>query len=182
MLQEVHVLNSITWSPLATFAHPSVIKGPATVVVFAEEEEQAAGRSQPMVRWRWQPRLASLVRTDCLVCRCSGVTNAWSPPPAMQENIDPARSAVKTASKGGPATQRARQKLQAPARRVLRPSSPTKSKDNEDSLLPSTQYRYLVAELPVRLPVLTSPPDKPNPKLGVGECPARCVCTHTLFG
>lgn len=32
-------------------------------------------------------------------------------------------------------------------------------------------HRYVVAELPVRLPLLRPPMDKPNPKLGVGE---RC--------
>lgn len=34
-------------------------------------------------------------------------------------------------------------------------------------------HRYVVAELPVRLPLLRPPMDKPNPKLGVGE---RCRC------
>lgn len=35
--------------------------------------------------------------------------------------------------------------------------------------LPTPLSRYVVAELPVRLPLLRPPMDKPNPKLGVGE-------------
>ena len=51
-------------------------------------------------------------------------------------------------------------------------------------LLPATKSRYVVAELPLRLPVLRPAMDKPNPKLGVGECAAagatsRPICTPT---
>lgn len=43
---------------------------------------------------------------------------------------------------------------------------------DEGGELAATKSRYLVAELPVRLPMVPRPPtDKPNPKLGVGEWP-----------
>jgi hypothetical protein len=41
--------------------------------------------------------------------------------------------------------------------------------DDDCGEVAETKSRYVVAELPVRLPVLRPALDKPNPKLGVGE-------------
>ena len=48
---------------------------------------------------------------------------------------------------------------------------PSSSQDLDDDCgeVAETKSRYVVAELPVRLPVLRPVLDKPNPKLGVGE-------------
>lgn len=67
--------------------------------------------------------------------------------------------------------------------------------EGEDGDLPATatKSRYVVAELPVKLPVLRpAPPDKPTGRLGVGEfagaggagpcCCCCCVCLrHALL-
>lgn len=54
----------------------------------------------------------------------------------------------------------------------LAPVSPQLELDllDEGGELAATKSRYVVAELPVRLPMVPrQPTDKPNPKLGVGE-------------
>ena len=43
-----------------------------------------------------------------------------------------------------------------------------------------TKSRYVVAELPHKLQTLRAPQDKPNPKLGVGECPSGTAPTLSL--
>ena len=35
----MRVLNHVTWNPLASFAHPATLAGPASVVAYSEVEE-----------------------------------------------------------------------------------------------------------------------------------------------
>ncbi len=43
-LQGATVLNHVTWSPLAQFVHPPVVRGPPTVVAYGEVVEDLAHR------------------------------------------------------------------------------------------------------------------------------------------
>jgi hypothetical protein len=43
-LQEVRVLNHVTWTPLARFAHAPTITGPAALVAYSEVEEDTGRR------------------------------------------------------------------------------------------------------------------------------------------
>lgn len=47
--------------------------------------------------------------------------------------------------------------------------------DDEVGEMALTKSRYVVAELPVRMPVVRPAVDKPNPKLGIGEWPPVMV-------
>ena len=95
-----------------------------------------------------------------------------------QENVDPQRSARKTGIKSS--NTGSQQPLHAQSRSASRASMGPHAgeggiepavEDEEDGMASLTsKSRYVVAELPVRLPVQRVPADKPNPKLGVGEC------------
>lgn len=50
-LQGATVLNHVTWSPLAQFAHPPVVRGPPTVVAYGEVVEDAARRVVAVSCW-----------------------------------------------------------------------------------------------------------------------------------
>eukprot|EP00887_Chlorella_sp_A99_P007526 scaffold2.g7526.t1 len=41
---EACVLNHVTWSPLVRFSHPALVRGPAAVVAYTEEQVDEAGR------------------------------------------------------------------------------------------------------------------------------------------
>lgn len=46
---------------------------------------------------------------------------------------------------------------------------PLQDLDDESGEMAVTKSRYVVAQLPLRVPVVRPVLDKPNPKLGVGE-------------
>ena len=52
--QEVRVLNHVTWSPLAQFSHPVLVRGPATVVAYMEELEDSSGQRLLATDASWQ--------------------------------------------------------------------------------------------------------------------------------
>lgn len=140
--QGATVLNHVTWSPLAKFAHAPVARGPPTVVAYSEVVEDSAHR---VVAEGTQPPGMSRLGSR------GGPRSRPSSRPASRQG-----SPVKGVGPGSPIK--------------LDPAQLDLDLLDEGGELAATKSRYVVAELPVRLPMVPRPPtDKPNPKLGVGS-------------
>lgn len=137
--KEVRILNNATWSALATLPHPAVVTGPPTVVAYSEQEEDSGRRVL---------QEASNALTD----------------------IAAGRGAVRAKPEVRP-----RPMSRPGSRSVSRPSSPSKQpgaqweEDLTADCSVDAKSRYVVAELPLRLPAVKAPLDKPNPRMGMGS-------------
>ena len=95
-------------------------------------------------------------------------------PPRLPPQL-PHRLAGQARARGASGACSARRQRVATPCRVSLPvhvpytSTNVQEPDDEGGELAATKSRYVVAQLPVRVPVVRAALDKPNPKLGVGE-------------
>ena len=154
--QDASVLNNVTWGPLAGFTHPSVVDGPASVVVYKEEILPTSSKGKENI-------------TGGSGGGGGSTTSRMNTKTRVPEKEQHSQSQQQQRKPPVPTRKSLLQKSNASLASMINNPSTNLS---DPMLLPESDSisRFIIADLPTKisLPGVRPPTDRPNPKLGIG--------------